>query len=75
MTTYNCDSVPPGQNVKQVIGGLKSLPDMLRRISELQQQNVMYGINLEVKTSMDRWGRAQLEGLRSVDNKIRVGCW
>ena len=45
MNEFSCK----GKNVKELSGGLKNLPGIMKRISELQQQTVIYAVSAEFR--------------------------
>lgn len=60
------------QNVQRVVTGLKSLPGMVRQITDMQQQAILYSINNDLRSRLEGWGNANLKGLESLSGRIRV---
>ncbi|GMH43891.1 hypothetical protein BSKO_11825 [Bryopsis sp. KO-2023] len=63
--------ITTGKNVRQLVSGLKSMPKMLRKMAELQQQAVMYGISGELKAILERYGSAQLQEIDAIGTRLR----
>jgi len=58
-----------GQNVKQVSSGIKSLPGVMKKIAELQQQTVVYAVSTEFRCPYDHVGAHSIMAITGVCSK------
>eukprot|EP00210_Caulerpa_lentillifera_P009356 g8920.t1 len=57
-------------NIHKTATGLRSLPGILKRISEMQQKTVIYAVSTEFRSLFEKWGDAQLQAITQIGTRL-----